>query len=337
MICYDSNFVKCELDSGFYPLRDFFSTINKKVVILTISEYNLISTELLNDNITKFGIECIFLHEWSCVELTTPDDINRVPIPVLIFHYNFDYYNKIKTNYFYYPKWIFFSKDIKKKQTGIDISYPISCACRNFNNGRIGKIYNYQLLKNKSYFHNILFTKYKSIEEFELVWLSELKNSNILNEFLEDYDTWEQLNTEDLDLIKSMGAIDLDVYNKSLFHLVAESAVKDAQLSEKTFKVFLSTQIPIMCGAQHTVKHLRDLGFDMFDDIINHNSYDNIYNWQDRILAMHMVLDNIVELNHVDILQHTQKRRITNSKYLLSDELKSNIIDPIINRLKDML
>jgi hypothetical protein len=71
----------------------------------------------------------------------------------------------------------------------------------------------------------------------------------------------------------------------ALFNIVTESAYEESDkpvanatstpsLSEKTYKCFLSAQIPIMVAPQYTVRAARNLGFDMFDDIVQHDAYD---------------------------------------------------------------
>jgi hypothetical protein len=64
---------------------------------------------------------------------------------------------------------------------------------------------------------------------------------------------------------------------KSLLSVVNESndfSIPDVQLSEKTFKVFAWHQIPIFCSSPKQVETVRNIGFDMFDDIVDH-SYDD--------------------------------------------------------------
>jgi hypothetical protein len=63
---------------------------------------------------------------------------------------------------------------------------------------------------------------------------------------------------------------------RSLLHLVNETndfLNDNIQLSEKSFKVFAWHQIPIFMASPKQVETVRNIGFDMFDDIIDH-SYD---------------------------------------------------------------
>lgn len=63
---------------------------------------------------------------------------------------------------------------------------------------------------------------------------------------------------------------------KSLLQLVNETndfSNDNIQLSEKSFKVFAWHQIPIFMASPRQVETVRNIGFDVFDDIIDH-SYD---------------------------------------------------------------
>lgn len=63
---------------------------------------------------------------------------------------------------------------------------------------------------------------------------------------------------------------------KSLLSIVNETndfLNKNVQLSEKSFKVFAWHQIPVFMASPKQVETVRNIGFDVFDDIIDH-SYD---------------------------------------------------------------
>jgi hypothetical protein len=155
--------------------------------------------------------------------------------------------------------------------------------------------------------------------------------------FTEEYDSWQLMDSDEatntgLDLVTSMNSTNYDVYKTSLFHIVAETSVNKSLLSEKTYKIFAVGQIPIMCGPQHAISHLRDIGFDVFDDIVDH-SYDNIQDNKARIDAMHEVLDYIATLDHAKLLINTTDRRLHNFNHLKSTNLKESLLKLIVSRL----
>lgn len=75
------------------------------------------------------------------------------------------------------------------------------------------------------------------------------------------------------------------LYDHTWINVVTETQYTESPgiISEKTVYAFLSRQIPILIGYQGIVEDCRRLGFDMFDDVVDH-SYDNItddgYRWR---------------------------------------------------------
>jgi len=68
------------------------------------------------------------------------------------------------------------------------------------------------------------------------------------------------------------------IFYTNAVNVVCETMELDSQpinLSEKTFKAFAWHQIPLWHASPGTVQLVRDLGFDVFDDIIDH-SYDSL-------------------------------------------------------------
>jgi len=264
---------------------------------------------------------------------SVPEYAKISPIKTFLLHNDFELYNNADTHRLYWPIWLFFTQDKKDPVPSVTAEYILSSANRNFNHGRPGKIYNYQKLKNKSYFDQILFTKYRTPERLVCPWPYtniDHEFSEVIDAFIPDFNSWPVL---DNDLHEAMAALNLDVYNKSLFHLVAESGVWENLLSEKTYKIFHVGQIPVLCGAKHAVAHLRQLGFDMFDDIVDHAAYDAVDDFKRRIDAMHVVLDNVVTLNHSRLLTETVARRHNNHQWFHSRELTDLVVKSLLDRL----
>ena len=71
-------------------------------------------------------------------------------------------------------------------------------------------------------------------------------------------------------------------------------------VSEKTFKCFGWKQLPVWFASPGLVSDVRSLGFDVFDDIIDHDQYDSI---NDPVKRMAVVLDIIEDFlnRHKDI------------------------------------
>jgi len=65
------------------------------------------------------------------------------------------------------------------------------------------------------------------------------------------------------------------LYQNSFVELVAETTVEQIFFTEKTLNSIYACNFFIILNKQGAVQHLRQIGFDVFDDIINH-SYDTI-------------------------------------------------------------
>lgn len=68
-----------------------------------------------------------------------------------------------------------------------------------------------------------------------------------------------------------------NLYKNTFVEIVSETLyeTKTGVVTEKYLNSVYGYNFPIIISTPHTVSHLRKLGFDMFDDIINHD-YDNI-------------------------------------------------------------
>ena len=96
-------------------------------------------------------------------------------------------------------------------------------------------------------------------------------------------------------------------------------------LTEKTFKAFAYRQMPLWFAVPNTVQTVRDLGFDVFDDIIDH-SYDLIDDESERMDAVVNVLDGFCNTyptnEELNKLRVKLWQRISNNMQLL-DKLAS--------------
>lgn len=314
-------------NSHFLPLvqyiknydKDLFEII-KKAQCFPVEDYIYSSTE-----------DIIFLYKFHG-KLDIPENIGP---NVFIFTFDTEFITQPKNNIFYYCIYLFMwltPSIIIRDISLIKTNYLFSCASRNFNNYRPGKIFNYLKLKEKSYFNQILISKFKLHSPFELNWYAkDTEFYSFVKQIEQEYYTWPTVET---DVVESMYAVDLPVYQESLFHIVAENTVEDLYISEKTYKVFHVGQIPILCARKGAVQLLRNLGFDVFDDIVDHQFYDNIDDWQHRIIQMHKVLDHLATLDHEQIKFETYQRRLYNQQRLISNDIQKLIFDPIIIQLK---
>jgi len=113
------------------------------------------------------------------------------------------------------------------------------------------------------------------------------------NDYYEIYEKYGQNHTDNAgnfeNKLRSM-------YQNSFVEIVSETSFTTPSfiLSEKTAHVFYGCNFPIILNGCGSVQHLRELGLDMFDDVVDH-SYDTIANPFDRIVAA-------IELNRTLLL-----------------------------------
>jgi hypothetical protein len=89
-----------------------------------------------------------------------------------------------------------------------------------------------------------------------------------------------------------------------VINLIVESSCQEKDLyswtsrfiTEKTFKCFGWKQLPVWFAYPGAVSDVRSLGFDVFDDMIDHDQYDTVHDPEQRMTVVLDVLENF--LNH---------------------------------------
>jgi len=88
-------------------------------------------------------------------------------------------------------------------------------------------------------------------------------------------------------------------YRETFVEIISETSCTEKcfNITEKTLNSFYGCNFPIFISSKGTVRTLREIGFDMFDDIINHQ-YDELDNVVDRIFRA--ITDNLELLSNVE-------------------------------------
>lgn len=113
------------------------------------------------------------------------------------------------------------------------------------------------------------------------------------------------------------------LYRNSFVELVTEPSFTPPSflLTEKTLNSIYGCNFPIILSGAGTIQHLRNIGFDMFDDIVDHG-YDQIANPADRIiLAIENNKQLLVDSEHVKKLWRDNQYRFENNVRLASTKL----------------
>lgn len=121
---------------------------------------------------------------------------------------------------------------------------------------------------------------------------------------------------------------------KSLVSIVNETndfSVDHIHLSEKSFKFFAWHQIPIFNSSPKQVETIRNLGFDLFDDIIDH-SYDTAPNEHlHRLKLLNTISKFLTDYPTIEDVNRLRKdifHRLADNNKLLINLNKRKIIDP---------
>jgi hypothetical protein len=113
-----------------------------------------------------------------------------------------------------------------------------------------------------------------------------LQGFNRLSITDDDYDIYREYGQKNTDNAGNFENRLRNMYRDSFVEIVSESVFSSPafMLTEKTAHAFYGCNFPIILSGCGAVAHLRELGLDVFDDIVNHD-YDNIKNPFDRIVS----------------------------------------------------
>jgi hypothetical protein len=105
-----------------------------------------------------------------------------------------------------------------------------------------------------------------------------------------------------------------------------ETTIKKFFPTEKSFLAFFTKKIPIVIAEQGRIADLRNEGFDLFDDLINH-SYDKETNFKTKIQSALYNNQEVLKNFNSNIDDRTQY----NLNFLLGDWLDKKLTDLIIS------
>jgi hypothetical protein len=75
------------------------------------------------------------------------------------------------------------------------------------------------------------------------------------------------------------------------------------------------------------------MGVDTFDDVVDHDHYDNEPDWRIRIQKIHKVLGKLLSQDLESIYQVTQQRRIANTEKFFNGEFGTKYQNDLITFL----
>jgi len=193
-----------------------------------------------------------------------------------------------------------------------------SCLNRN---PHVHRIYNYIKLLDKNYQNSSILSFY-DIEGSDFNNCYAQLDNAILENWYKIKPTLKTQCSNDL-------GIDHPAYSSAYINIVTETTVfNDVFLSEKIWKPIASGQLFFVVGSQNTMQYLRELGVDVFDDIIDH-SYDIDQNWKSRIDKMQESLDKLLSQDLESIFKITEIRRMHNVDNFFAGKFGTHYINNI--------
>lgn len=160
-------------------------------------------------------------------------------------------------------------------------------------------------------------------KDFFIEYLEGLKSENAITqnelELLSEFSRVLPLNFHDEDGRRPN--LVLKPFYRKILNIVTEnvSGFDDSEnhrygtvtFTEKSWKPFKTHQLPIILGLPNSIEKLRELGFDLFDDFIDH-SYDQELNHRKRVELGFKELQRLNSIDCVKFYRDNKKRFIKN-------------------------
>ena len=137
-----------------------------------------------------------------------------------------------------------------------------------------------------------------------------------------------------VDYSSGANSVNIPVYEHNAINLVTETSVNHGiVLTEKTAKIFMAYQIPILIAAAGANQFLQDVGLDMFSDYIPWKTWDQLADHKVKIIKIVEFLQDLMT-SPDDILKTHQQfhaRLMQNKQYFHSEEFAKILTDQIRN------
>jgi hypothetical protein len=309
----------------------FKKKFNKKIPFFTFVDYKF-HQQFVLDTISKNTLTVLDCSQDPIPVLDIKIELINVGLDdkVIFLTSNFDDYSASR-NIFYFP-YQFFRSKANYKSTNIYVKrkYKVSCLNRNPNTH---KIYTFFKLYQFGYFDEMLISFNNVIPTGSRPLLTmqdhvincmpdeikkEIAKINLFRNDLAD-DMW--------DWSKLINTVNHPAFNNAYLNIITETSYTLRCLSEKTFKPIVAGQLFTFSSAPGSLSAIHNLGFEIFNDIID-SSYDSIINMYDRIDSMINIVDSIYD-NIESMYESNRERILYNQQYFWSDELENKFIRPL--------
>ena len=121
-------------------------------------------------------------------------------------------------------------------------------------------------------------------------------------------------------------------YQTCYIDYLPESRTENTFISEKTWKPIFSGQLFLILGSVGTIKYLRAVGVDVFDDIIDHG-YDLEPDLEKKIAMLMTTITDLLAKDLDQVWTDTLDRRQKNLDLVYSPAFQQHVFGDIINRI----
>jgi hypothetical protein len=343
--CADNNLGLFDFDSYMYSRDSYY--LLKDHLTWVAANYNKL---LIVENHPFFETDEKYI--------STKNEIlkiaNQLNLDLYFLTADYQHWGNSLTNECFYPNWYFELRCHALQNNYREFDWPITrkynFSCNNRSNYRSEKIYNYiECFRRyrKDWIISIYDHPHAEISKLDLnnvqkinedqikIWNEQIKHK--INFYKPDLYNQEQHNA-----MNTLFSGHVDSY----CNLVMEHSMEIEILSEKSFKPFISKQIPVYLAHAGACTFLTKLGFDLFYDFVDHSKYDSIglgckdrfpETWVERVDRVHELIDNLYTTNFTDFFHdpNTKQRLQNNQDYFYSDAIDKLCVyhfDQLLNK-----
>lgn len=134
--------------------------------------------------------------------------------------------------------------------------------------------------------------------------------------------------TKPEDILSELDSLPAHIWESSFMSIVTESLYTENAIfpTEKTWKAFDKFHVPIFVSVPGFVEHIRSLGFDVFDDFVDH-SYDHIRDGQHRMTEIKSVIETWSQISPQELsaIKKKLKPRLKKNQAVLQELIVSSI------------
>jgi hypothetical protein len=237
-----------------------------------------------------------------------------------------------KSKLYYFPSWLYTALAVMPKpEVDLELmerTYKLSCLSGTPKNHRV---YNHFYVENKPYYHDCLYKFYNYSDDNRRPDEPPL-DPVTYKRWQDTRHTYPLWNTS-----AGFSAVH-PAFTDTYINLVADTTILNRIfISEKVWKPISCGQLFLMLSNPGSAAHLKELGVDTFDDIIDHKYYDSEPNWQLRVEKIYTIIDQLMQQDLASIYNQTKHRRLINRQKYFNGDFGRDYYNQVMNIVQQHL